>query len=153
MVDSTNNQPDSNVAPEELALDIKGREQFNALQFVQTDANPGDLTVILPDNTPDNPDDNQQIVFSDYIALANAGIPPALTLADGTVIPGEEILALIEGLDYGKVAPAAGQQGGPNSDGGGAGFTPHTIDPLGDDLNHGPYAGGYMGPRVGVWRR
>ncbi len=148
MVDSTNNRPDSNTAPQELALDIEGREQFNALLFVQTDANPGDLTVILPDSTPDNPDDNPQIVFPNYIALANAGLPPALTLADGTVIPGEEILALIEGLDYGKVAPAAGQQGGTNSAGGGAGFAAYTTEGLGDDLNHGPYAGGYMGPRV-----
>ncbi len=148
MVDSTNNQPDSNTAPQELALDIEGREQFNALLFVQTDANPGDLTVILPDNTPDNPDDNPQIVFPNYIALANAGLPPALTLADGTVIPGEDILALIEGLDYGKVAPAAGQQGGTNSAGGGAGFAAYTTEGLGDDLNHGPYAGGYVGPRV-----
>ncbi len=139
---------DQNTAPQEMSLDIESREQLSALQFVQTNENPGDLTVILPDDTPDNPDDNPRIVLNDYIALAGAGLPPALTLADGTVIPGEEILALIEGLDYGKVAPAAGRQGGQNSDGGGAGFTAYATEGLGDDLNHGPYDGGYLGPRV-----
>ncbi len=148
MVDSTNREQDSNVVPQELALDIESREQLSALQFVQADDSPGDLVVIFPDDTPDNPNDNPQVIFPNYIPLAEAGLPPSLTLADGTVIPGEEVVALIEALDYGKVAPAAGQQDGPNSDGGGAGFAAYSTEGLGDDLNHGPYAGGYLGPRV-----
>ncbi|MCP4992484.1 MAG: hypothetical protein GY934_01665, partial [Gammaproteobacteria bacterium] len=73
-----------------------------------------------------------------------AGTPPVMTLEDGTVIPGVEIVGLIENPDYDKIATAAGDPGagGQGGAGGGAGFTADPSGLLGDDIGHGPYAGG-----------
>ena len=116
-----------------LQLHIPGMEQFKDLKFIQSEVNPADLIVKFPDGT--------ETVFPNYIPLAQAGAPPALTLEDGTIIPGVEIVTLIEGLDYNKIATAAGS-GDQGTDGGGAAFTADPSGPLGDDIGHGPYAGG-----------
>lgn len=137
-----NNQDGSTAATPQgtgLQLQIPGMEQFKNLKFIQSEANPADLIVQLPDGT--------EVVFPNYIPLAQAGAPPALTLEDGTVIPGVEIVALIEGLDYNKIATAAGTEaGGQGTDGGGAAFTADPSGLLGDDIGHGPYAGGVPDP-------
>jgi hypothetical protein len=117
-----------------LQLQIPGMEQFEDLKFIQGEANPADLIVQLPDGT--------EVVFPNYIPLAQAGSPPALTLEDGTVIPGQEIVSLIDNLNYDLIAPGAGDQGGDGPDGGGAGFVADPSGLLGDDIGHGPYAGG-----------
>ncbi|MCP4277709.1 MAG: hypothetical protein GY779_15285, partial [Gammaproteobacteria bacterium] len=98
--------------------------------------NPADLVVQFPDGS--------ETVFPNYIPLAQAGAPPVLTLEDGTVIPGVEIVGLIENLDYDKIATAAGDPGagGQTTTGGGAGFLADPSGLLGDDIGHGPYAGG-----------
>lgn len=117
-----------------LQLQIPGIEQFNGLKFIQSEANPTDLIVQFPDGT--------EVVFSNYIPLAQAGSPPALTLEDGTVIPGQEIVSLIENLNYDLIAPGAGEQGGDGANTGSAAFAADPSGPLGDDIGHGPYAGG-----------
>ena len=133
------NTRDGNVgsAPQDagLQLQIPGLEQFNNLKFVQSEANPADLVIQFPDGS--------ETVIPNYIPLAQAGAPPALTLEDGTVIPGTEIVGLIENLDYDKIATAAGDAGtGAGGTGGGAAFTADPSGLLGDDIGHGPYAGG-----------
>jgi len=120
-----------------LQLQIPGLEQFKNLKFVQSEANPADLIIQFPDGS--------ETVIPNYIPLAQAGAPPALTLEDGTVIPGAEIVGLIDNLDYDKIATAAGDApgaGGQTTTGGGAGFLADPSGPLGDDIGHGPYAGG-----------
>ncbi len=116
-----------------LQLQIPGLEQLKYLKFIQGEANPVDLVVQFPDGT--------QAVFPNYIPLAQAGAPPALTLDDGTIIPGQEIVSLIDNLNYDLIAPAAGNAGGQGT-GGGAAFTADPSGLLGDDIGHGPYAGG-----------
>lgn len=129
-------QSDQNVVTENtgLQLHIPGMDQFKDLKFLQSETNPADLIVQLPDGT--------EIVFPNYIPLAQAGAPPAITLDDGTVIPGQEIVSLIDNLDYDLIAPAAGNDTVGPVTGGGAGFTADPSGPLGDDIGHGPYAGG-----------
>ncbi len=109
-------------------------EQFKELKFLQSETNPADLVVQLPDGT--------EIVFPNYIPLAQAGVPPAITLEDGSVIPGQEIVSLIDNLDYDLIAPAAGNDTVGPTTGGGAGFLADPSGSLGDDIGHGPYAGG-----------
>ncbi len=129
-------QNDQNPATENsgLQLHIPGMEQFKDLEFVQSETNPADLVVKLPDGS--------EVVFPNYIPLAEAGAPPAITLDDGTVIPGQEIVSLIDNLDYDLIAPAAGNDAVGPVTGGGAGFLADPSGPLGDDIGHGPYAGG-----------
>jgi hypothetical protein len=116
-----------------LQLQIASMEQFKDLTFLQSETNPTDLVVKSPDGF--------EIVFQNYIPLAQAGTPPAITLEDGTVIPGNEIVSLIDNLNYDLIAPAAGNEGAaPN--GGGASFAADPSGLLGDDLDHGPYQGG-----------
>ena len=113
-----------------LQIEIPGMDQFKDLKFLQSETNPTDLIVQLPDGS--------EVVFPNYIALAQAGAPPEITLEDGTVIPGQEIVSLIDNLNYDLIAPAAGNEGeSPN--GGGAGFSTLELDPD-DDIGHGPYA-------------
>ncbi len=76
--------------------------------------------------------------FPDYLVLTQAGVPPELTLIDGSTVAGEEIIALVDEINYDLLAPAAGPTG-PNAAGGGAGFTPYGTGALGDLLMHGPY--------------
>ena len=141
MADERGNQnnkginPDSNT-PEATGatLAIADREHLSGVKFLQTEEHPGDLTVVLQDGTT--------VVIPNYLVLAQAGLPPTITLADGTVIPGQEILTLIPDLNLDEIAPAAGVTG-PNSPGSGAAFSTYTNATLGDDLDHGSYAGGY----------
>ena len=114
-----------------LQLQIPGMDQFKNLKFIQSEANPTDLVVLLPDGS--------EVVFPNYIPLAQAGAPPAITLEDGTVVPGQEIVSLIEDLDYDLIAPAAGNDVVGPQTGGGAGFSDPELNPD-DDIGHGPYA-------------
>ncbi len=78
------------------------------------------------------------MVFQNYIVLAQAGTPPALTLEDGTAVPGQDIVSLIDNLNYDLIATAAGDAGeAPN--GGGAAFASLVLD-SDDDIGHGPYS-------------
>jgi Ca2+-binding RTX toxin-like protein len=113
-----------------LQIQVPGMDQFKDLKFLQSETNPTDLVVQLPDGS--------EVVFPNYIALAQAGAPPEITLEDGTVVPGQEIVSLIDNLNYDLIAPAAGNEGeAPN--GGGAAFSDLELDPD-DDIGHGPYA-------------
>lgn len=113
-----------------IQIQVPGMDQFKDLKFLQSEANPTDLVVQLPDGS--------EVVFPNYIALAQAGAPPEITLEDGTVVPGQEIVSLIDNLNYDLIAPAAGNEGeAPN--GGGAAFSNLELDPD-DDIGHGPYA-------------
>ncbi len=125
-----------------LLLHIPGMAQFKNLEFIQSADHPTDLIVKFPDGS--------EIVFTDYIPLAQAGSPPAVTLDDGTVIPGQEIVGLIDNLNYDLIATGAGDQGGDGTNTGSAAFIADPSGPLGDDIGHGPYAGGiHIADQVG----
>ncbi len=111
---------------------VANRQYLPEAKFLQTEENPGDLTIVLPDGST--------VVIPNYLVFAQAGMPPKITLADGSVIPGQEILDLITDLNLDEIAPAAGIDG-PISPGSGAAFSDYTTPNIGDDLNHGPYAG------------
>ncbi len=53
--------------------------------------------------------DGSQIIFSDYVELVEGELPPELTLADGTVIDGNELLTEVTDLVAG-IEPAAGEE-------------------------------------------
>lgn len=116
----------------DFALKIPDQTQLPLVKFAQDPDNPANLLATLPNGEIQS--------FPDYLALSQAGLPPALSLVDGTVIEGEDILALVDEINYDLLAPAAGPEG-PNATGGGAGFTPYTSGLLGDQLNHGPFSG------------
>ncbi|MES9845521.1 MAG: Ig-like domain-containing protein [Candidatus Sedimenticola sp. PURPLELP] len=112
-------------------LNITDSTQLELVNFSQDPRNPGNLVATLPGG--------ETQVFEDYLILAQAGLPPEMTLADGNVIPGDEVLGLIDHINFDLMAPAAGGQG-PNATGG-ASFTGYSLEGLGDQFNHGPYAG------------
>ena len=114
-----------------FTLNITDPSKLEWVTFSQDPRNPGNLVATLPGG--------ETQVFEDYLVLAQAGLPPEMTLADGSVIPGDEVLGLIDHINFDLMAPAAGGQG-PNATGG-AGFTPYNLEGLGDQFNHGPYAG------------
>jgi hypothetical protein len=127
-----------------IRLQIPGMDKFRDLKFSQSEDTPSDLVIQFPDGT--------ELVIPNYIPLAQAGAAPDLTLADGTVVPGAEIVGLIDNLDFDKIATAAGDPGagGQTTTGGGAGFLADPSGLLGDDIGHGPYAGGIeIGDQVG----
>ncbi|MCH8991772.1 MAG: hypothetical protein IIA44_08510, partial [Acidobacteria bacterium] len=51
--------------------------------------------------------DGGHTTIDDYLVLAQTDLPPALTLADGSVISFDQLVASIEGFDPGVIAPAA----------------------------------------------
>ena len=51
--------------------------------------------------------DGGHTTLDDYLVLAQTDLPPALTLADGSVISFDQLVASIEGFDPGVIAPAA----------------------------------------------
>lgn len=113
-----------------LQLQVASMDQFKELIFLQSETAPTDLVVKLPDGS--------EVVFQNYIVLAQAGTPPALTLEDGTAVPGQDIVSLIDNLNYDLIATAAGDAGeAPN--GGGAAFASLVLD-SDDDIGHGPYS-------------
>ncbi len=71
-------------------------------------------------------------MLEDYLVLAQTDLPPALTLADGTDISFDQLVASIEGFDLGAIAPAAGPPAGQAA--GGAFNTPFD----GGDIGEGP---------------
>ncbi|MCH8203131.1 MAG: tandem-95 repeat protein [Proteobacteria bacterium] len=70
---------------------------------------PGNLIIALPDGT--------QVVLQGFFVMAATGLPPALSLADGVVIPAADVISAIPGFDPSTVATAAG-----GGTGGGAEF-------------------------------
>ena len=133
MADEHGNQGNQNENPEvtteATGVTLEGvadREHLSGVKFLQTQEHPGDLTVVLQDGST--------VVIPNYLVLAQAGLPPTITLADGTVIPGQEILTFIPDLNLDEIAPAAGVVG-PNSAGAGAAFLGATF--LGAAFNAG----------------
>ena len=51
--------------------------------------------------------DGGHTTLEDYLVFAQTDLPPALTLADGTVILFNQLVASIEGFNLGAIAPAA----------------------------------------------
>ena len=76
--------------------------------------------------------DGGHTTLDDYLVFAQTDLPPALTLADGTVISFDQLVASIEGFDLGAIAPAAGPAAGQAA--GGAFNTPFD----GGDIGEGP---------------
>ncbi|MES9857027.1 MAG: type I secretion C-terminal target domain-containing protein [Sedimenticola sp.] len=111
-------------------LKITNPTQLQSVIFTQDPENPANLLATLPGGETQS--------FPDYLVLTQAGVPPELTLIDGSTVAGEEIIALVDEINYDLLAPAAGPTG-PNAAGGGAGFTPYGTGALGDLLMHGPY--------------
>ncbi|SDG56426.1 type I secretion C-terminal target domain-containing protein [Roseospirillum parvum] len=73
-----------------------------------------------------------EVVLQDFFVLADTGLPPALSLADGAVITIDDVIAAIPGFDADAVATAAG--GGAGGGGGGAAFAAFDPGALGDGL-------------------
>jgi len=76
--------------------------------------------------------DGGHTTLEDYLVFAQTDLPPALTLADGTVISFDQLVASIEGFDLGAIAPAAGPAAAQAA--GGAFNTPFD----GGDIGEGP---------------
>ncbi|SDG46953.1 DUF5801 repeats-in-toxin domain-containing protein [Roseospirillum parvum] len=93
-----------------------------------------------------------EVVLQDFFVLADTGLPPALSLADGAVIPAEQIIASIDGFDPDAVAAAAG--GGAGGGGGGASFGAYDPGNLGDGLDQSDLGGdldlGFAAPAAGL---
>ncbi|MES9885261.1 MAG: hypothetical protein ABW140_00470, partial [Candidatus Sedimenticola sp. 6PFRAG1] len=137
MADNTNNTGNQeNAAQDEavftLTLRIPDSSQLDAVVFTQDPRNPGNLVATLPGG--------EEQVYADYLVLAQAGLPPALSLADGTVIDGNEVIGLIDNLDFDLLATAAGA-GAQNGNGAGAGYNQYSNEGLGDDLGHDGFSG------------
>ncbi len=85
----------------------------------------------------------ETFVLADYLVLVKAtdgALPPPLTLNDGTVIEGAEVLAALGEVNLDLVGdPAAGGQAVPNATGN-ASYTVYFPEGLGDYLLHGPFA-------------
>ncbi len=86
-------------------------------------------------------DKPEEMVSPHYIGLEQADEPSTLASEDDSVIPDQDILPLIEDPADGASATAAGAQNGQGT-GGGAAFVADPSGILGDDIGHGPYAGG-----------
>ncbi|MCH9029110.1 MAG: hypothetical protein IH819_05740, partial [Bacteroidetes bacterium] len=76
--------------------------------------------------------DGGHTTLEDYLVFAQTDLPPALTLADGTVISFDQLVASIEGFDLGVIAPAAAPAAAQAA--GGAFNTPFD----GGDIGEGP---------------
>ncbi len=81
--------------------------------------------------------DGGQVVFEDYFTFASSELPPAVALAEGGVVPQEQIFADIGNPDLGAAEPAAGPAAGPGAGptGGGAAFTPYAPGDIGTGLS------------------
>ncbi|SDG86996.1 hypothetical protein [Roseospirillum parvum] len=92
--------------------------------------------------------DQGEVVLEDFFVLADSGLPPALSLADGTVVTVEDAIAAIPGFDADAIATAAG--GGAGGGGGGAAFGAYDPGSLGDGLDQSDLGGdldlGLAGP-------
>ncbi|MCP4128651.1 MAG: hypothetical protein GY753_16540 [Gammaproteobacteria bacterium] len=86
-------------------------------------------------------DKPEEMVSPHYIGLEQADEPSTLASEDDSVIPDQDILPLIEDPADDASATAAGAQNGQGT-GGGAAFVADPSGILGDDIGHGPYAGG-----------
>ncbi len=77
--------------------------------------------------------DGGHTTLEDYLVFAETDLPPALTLADGSVISFDQLVASIEGFDLGVIAPAAAPAAEAQT-AGGAFNTPFD----GGDIGEGP---------------
>ncbi|MEJ1462196.1 MAG: LamG domain-containing protein, partial [Candidatus Sedimenticola sp. (ex Thyasira tokunagai)] len=138
MADTTTNTPNATEQAANYTLEIS-RQEFSGVTFTQGSeekgATPNDLIGELPGG--------EKFVLADYLVLVKAtdgALPPPLTLNDGTVIDGAEVLAALGDINLDLVGDtAAGGQTGPNATGN-AGFSVYFPEGLGDNLLHGPYA-------------
>ncbi|MES9898852.1 MAG: hypothetical protein ABW148_07505, partial [Sedimenticola sp.] len=138
MADTTTNTPNATEQAANYTLEIS-RQEFSGVTFTQGSeekgATPNDLIGELPGG--------EKFVLADYLVLVKAtdgALPPPLTLNDGTVIDGAEVLAALGDINLDLVGDtAAGGQTGPNATGNGS-YTIYFPEGLGDNLLHGPYA-------------
>lgn len=83
--------------------------------------------------------DGGSVVFEDYFTFASSELPPALTLADGAVIPQEQIMAELGNPDLNAAEPAAGAGAGAGATGGigggGASFAAYDPGDIGTGLS------------------
>jgi large repetitive protein len=83
--------------------------------------------------------DGGTVVFEDYFTFASSELPPALTLADGAVIPQEQIMAELGNPDLNAAEPAAGPGAGAGAtgglNGGGAAFAAYDPGDIGTGLS------------------
>ncbi|MES9900914.1 MAG: hypothetical protein ABW148_18105, partial [Sedimenticola sp.] len=136
MADTT--PPNATEQATDYTLDIS-RQDFSGVTFVQgsegNGRSPNDLVGELPGG--------ETFVLADYLVLVKAtdgALPPPLTLNDGTVIEGAEVLAALGEVNLDLVGdPAAGGQAVPNATGN-ASYTVYFPEGLGDYLLHGPFA-------------
>lgn len=83
-------------------------------------------------------DDGGKVVFEDYFTFASSELPPAVALADGGVVPQEQILAELGNPDLNAAEPAAGPAAGAGAGGplgGGALFDPYSPGDIGTGLS------------------
>ncbi len=83
--------------------------------------------------------DGGTVVFEDYFTFASSELPPAMTLADGSVIPQEQIMAELGNPDLNAAEPAAGPGAGAGNTGGlngsGAAFAAYDPGDIGTGLS------------------
>ncbi|SBV95008.1 hypothetical protein KL86APRO_10581 [uncultured Alphaproteobacteria bacterium] len=82
--------------------------------------------------------DGGKVVFEDYFTFASSELPPAVALADGGVVPQEQILADVGNPDLNAAEPAAGPAAGAGAGGplgGGALFDPYAPGDIGTGLS------------------
>lgn len=110
---------------------------YQAPTNVTLSANPGnaaDLVITFPDGG--------RMILPGYLALISAGLPPALELADGTMVGEEYIIASIGTDAFSAAGPAAGGDDGATGEaapgagtGGGAAFGLYSIGTIGDGID------------------
>lgn len=83
-------------------------------------------------------EDGGKVVFEDYFTFASSELPPAVALADGGVVPQEQILADVGNPDLNAAEPAAGPGAGAGAgaaaNGGGSAFTLYAPGGIGTGL-------------------
>ncbi len=118
-----------------VSLNIANRSHLGAVLFRQDQTVPGNLKVIFS---------NGEIqIIEDFLVLAKAGLPPVLVLDDGTLVSGQELLSLVENLNFDLLATGAGAhapKGGDTAGGAGAAYGYLSNEVLGDAFGHGPFS-------------
>ncbi len=119
-VELTNESQEVSVDPGDNFILPEGVSQAD-IQFIQDE---GSLVITLPGDV--------EITFTDFFVISNeqeeGGLPPALTLSDGTVMDPTFVIAQIDNFDPEAVAAAAGGQGGGD---GNASFSPYASGDIG----------------------
>ena len=123
------------------AIELRGKGFAHAgLLFVD-----GGLLVLLSDG--------RSVFLADYAAAADEGLPPYLTLEGAPLVVNADLAAALAEV-VPPVEPGAGPEAptAPESDGGGAGFSPYDAGTIGDGLGPlgplGPTALAYDAPAL-----